>query len=152
MALNVSFRFSATISLLPNLFSTKIQKPKASAFEPHYFIICFLNLTDPLSRHIYFKVQYNTKAMKVSTVALSLVVTLAAIPGSVHGSEEYTWTEFSYEPYPFAYFVDDVDRYEACTPPPEAVNRHGELEYLGDTIYGTCGEMRRFRKSGICCP
>lgn len=49
---------------------------------------------------------------------------------------EPAWTRYSYKPYPFPYYVDDVDRYPAATPPAGTVNRHGELEYLGSGIFG----------------
>ncbi|MEL6761439.1 MAG: alpha/beta hydrolase [Myxococcota bacterium] len=49
---------------------------------------------------------------------------------------EPAWTRYSYKPYPFPYYVDDVDRYPAATPPAGTVNRHGELEYVGGGVFG----------------
>ncbi|MEM6532968.1 MAG: alpha/beta hydrolase [Myxococcota bacterium] len=50
--------------------------------------------------------------------------------------KESSWAEFSYEPYPLPYYVDDVDRYPAAKPPKGTVNRHGELEYVGNSHFG----------------
>ncbi|MEL7548150.1 MAG: alpha/beta hydrolase [Pseudomonadota bacterium] len=60
---------------------------------------------------------------------------MATADNSPH-SQHYTWTKGSYEPYPFPQYVDDVSRYPEAVPPPEAVNRHGEIEYIGNGHFG----------------
>lgn len=50
--------------------------------------------------------------------------------------EPQSWIQFSYEPYPLPYFIDDTDRYPAAIPPDGTVNRHGELEYIGNGVFG----------------
>ncbi|MEL6363158.1 MAG: alpha/beta hydrolase [Pseudomonadota bacterium] len=47
-----------------------------------------------------------------------------------------SWVQFSYEPYPLPHYVADIDRYPAAPPPDGAVNRHGELEYIGNGAFG----------------
>ena len=75
--------------------------------------------------------------------ATSTVLICLFVVGSVRADlapgideEKHSWTEYSYEPYPFPYYVEDVDRYPASTPPQGTVNRHGELEYIGSGIFG----------------
>ena len=70
--------------------------------------------------------------------ALSMMITCASAAEVEHSDTELenSWTEFSYEPYPLPYFVGDVDRYAAAAPPDGAVNRHGELEYIGNGVFG----------------
>jgi pimeloyl-ACP methyl ester carboxylesterase len=55
-----------------------------------------------------------------------------------HGDDEkaQSWVQFSYDPYPLPYYVEDVDRYPAAPPPDGAVNRHGELEHIGNGVFG----------------
>lgn len=48
-----------------------------------------------------------------------------------------TGVPISYEPYELAKFTNDMDRYPAATPPAGSFNRHGELEYLGNNVFGT---------------
>jgi len=52
------------------------------------------------------------------------------------GDAVQTWTKYSYEPYPLPYFIEDKDRYPAAEPPAGTLNRHGELEYLGNAVFG----------------
>ena len=47
------------------------------------------------------------------------------------------WVEFSYEPYPLARMSDDVDRYPEAVPATLRVSHHGEIEHLGDGVFGT---------------
>ncbi|MEO1405825.1 MAG: alpha/beta fold hydrolase [Pseudomonadota bacterium] len=74
-------------------------------------------------------------------VVLTAIAVLSACTSSAeidesHDAEAETWTEFSYEPYPLPYFIEDEDRYPAAEPPAGSVNRHGELEYLGNGVFG----------------
>ncbi|MEL6245673.1 MAG: alpha/beta fold hydrolase [Pseudomonadota bacterium] len=55
---------------------------------------------------------------------------------SPHNTEP-AWEKYSYEPYPLPYFIDDLDRYPSATPPANTVNRHGELEYIGEGVFAT---------------
>ncbi|MEL7025349.1 MAG: alpha/beta hydrolase [Pseudomonadota bacterium] len=52
------------------------------------------------------------------------------------GGVEPAWDPSSYEPYPYPYYVTDKDRYTAAPAPKNTVNRHGELEHIGDGIFG----------------
>ncbi|MEL6367722.1 MAG: hypothetical protein AAFQ16_07170, partial [Pseudomonadota bacterium] len=58
--------------------------------------------------------------------------------GAVTSADEATpsWQAGSYDPYPFPYFTADSDRYAAAKPPAGTVNRHGELEYIGNGVFG----------------
>ncbi|MEM8565411.1 MAG: alpha/beta hydrolase [Bacteroidota bacterium] len=47
-----------------------------------------------------------------------------------------TGVPISYEPYARALFTEDMNRYPAATPPKGSFNRHGELEFLGDNVFG----------------
>lgn len=81
------------------------------------------------------------KASKLAIASLGLVgftlfATPIALAEDANHSEQPEWTEYSYEPYPFPYYVDDVKRYPATSPPEGTVNRHGELEYLADGVFG----------------
>ncbi|MEM6604475.1 MAG: alpha/beta hydrolase [Pseudomonadota bacterium] len=70
-------------------------------------------------------------------LALLLLVSCLSPPVGADDEPESAWSEFSYEPYPYPVFVDDVERYPAARPPDGTVNRHGELEYIGDGVFGT---------------
>jgi len=74
------------------------------------------------------------KAIAVIVLAANIIVA----PEGAYGKDPSTssWAEFSYEAYPLPYFVNDADRYPPATPPNGAVNRHGELEYIGNGIFG----------------
>ncbi|MEM6514097.1 MAG: alpha/beta hydrolase [Pseudomonadota bacterium] len=76
-------------------------------------------------------------------VTLAVMFTLVVSSGVktvLADSEEHDmkaeWERGSYEPYPFPYFVDDTDRYPGATPPAGTVNRHGEVEYIGNGVFG----------------
>lgn len=71
-------------------------------------------------------------------VALQLAVASPSIANAedVEGSAEHSWSPNSYEPYPFPHYVLDDYRYPAAEPPDGTVNRHGELEYLGNGVFG----------------
>ena len=80
------------------------------------------------------------KSMRVLASGLMLswmtaCATVASADDPEHGPE-HSWTKYSYEPYPLPYYVEDPARYPAAEPPLEAVNRHGELEYIGDAVFG----------------
>ncbi|MEM9387284.1 MAG: alpha/beta hydrolase [Pseudomonadota bacterium] len=63
---------------------------------------------------------------------------VAALTATISvANENYTWTEFSYEPYPFPVYAEDLDRYPAATPPAGTVNRHGEIEHIGEGVFAT---------------
>ena len=47
-----------------------------------------------------------------------------------------TGVPISYEPYEFAKFTKDMNRYPAATPPKGSFNKHGELEFLGKNVFG----------------
>ena len=73
--------------------------------------------------------------------SVALVCGAALSPALASANEtgaepSHSWTPNSYEPYPFPYYVDDTDRYPAAKPPEGTVNRHGELEYLGEGVFG----------------
>ncbi|MEL6245871.1 MAG: hypothetical protein AAFQ85_11030, partial [Pseudomonadota bacterium] len=70
--------------------------------------------------------------------ALLLVSVATAAAQAQHGGDQeaQSWVQFSYEPYPLPYYVADIDRYPAAPPPDGAVNRHGELEYIGNGAFG----------------
>lgn len=51
-------------------------------------------------------------------------------------NEPPSWQPYSYEPYPFPYFVEDRDRYPQAPAPSGTVNRHGELEHIGNGVFG----------------
>ena len=70
-----------------------------------------------------------------SIMVVSACTTVATADNSTR-SQQYAWTKNSYEPYPLPHFVDDIDRYPEAAPPPEAVNRHGEIEYIGNGQFG----------------
>ncbi|MEM8919558.1 MAG: alpha/beta fold hydrolase [Pseudomonadota bacterium] len=74
-----------------------------------------------------------------SLFALLLVAVAPAVVSAENADQaaKGSWSPGSYEPYPFPYYVDDVERYPATTPPDGTVNRHGELEYLGNGVFGT---------------
>ncbi len=65
----------------------------------------------------------------VSVASLSL-----ALPAHADGPE---WEEFSYDPYPLARIAEDADRYPEAAPQSLRVSQHGEIEYLGDGVFGT---------------
>ncbi|MEO1035181.1 MAG: alpha/beta hydrolase [Pseudomonadota bacterium] len=70
-------------------------------------------------------------------VALGVGLAVAFAANVASASEKYTWTQYSYEPYPFPVYVDDRDRYPAATPPAGTVNRHGEIEHIGEGVFAT---------------
>ena len=75
-----------------------------------------------------------------TTIVAFCWITAGLHPALAQTSEHHTehnWEKYSYEPYPYPYYVDDVDRYPAATPPANTVNRHGEIEYIGDGVFGT---------------
>ncbi|MEO0550651.1 MAG: alpha/beta hydrolase [Pseudomonadota bacterium] len=80
---------------------------------------------------------YGAKAFgaALSLVLMTACATVATADDSTH-SPEYSWTKYSYEPYPFPYYVEDTSRYPEGQAPQEAVNRHGEVEYIGDGVFG----------------
>lgn len=47
-----------------------------------------------------------------------------------------TGVPINYEPYELAKFTKDMNRYPAATPPEGSFNQHGELEFLGDNVFG----------------
>ncbi|MEL6970736.1 MAG: alpha/beta hydrolase [Bacteroidota bacterium] len=59
---------------------------------------------------------------------------LAMMPDQL--SNVGTGQAISYEPYDLAKFTRDMDRYPAATPPAGSFNQHGELEFLGDNVFG----------------
>lgn len=73
------------------------------------------------------------------SIALVCAASLSTALASAQDTEanvEYSWSPNSYEPYPFPYYVVDTARYRAAEPPEGTVNRHGELEYLGNGVVG----------------
>lgn len=48
-----------------------------------------------------------------------------------------SWVEFSYDAYPLAQISDDADRYPEATPKSLRVSQHGEIEHLGNAVFGT---------------
>ncbi|MEO0399073.1 MAG: alpha/beta hydrolase [Pseudomonadota bacterium] len=74
----------------------------------------------------------------VSVLAVLCVMATATLSAQAQhrGDDKVpSWVQFSYEPYPLPYYVDDTNRYPAATPPNGAVNRHGELEYIGNGVF-----------------
>ena len=52
-------------------------------------------------------------------------------------NESPSWQPYSYEPYPYPYFVEDRDRYPQAPAPAGTVSRHGEIEHIGNGVFGT---------------
>ncbi|MEM8814244.1 MAG: alpha/beta hydrolase [Pseudomonadota bacterium] len=80
-----------------------------------------------------------TRTAVKAAAACALITSAGALPASAQTSEhhaDYNWEKYSYEPYPFPYYVDDVDRYAGATPPAGTVNRHGQIEYIGNGVFG----------------
>ena len=74
-------------------------------------------------------------AILTAFMVLASCETTAETQNSEHSDADITWTQYSYDHYPLHYFVDDVDRYNTATPPANTVNRNGELEYIGDSVF-----------------
>lgn len=72
----------------------------------------------------------------IASLQLSLMVPAISNAEESGSPVEHSWSPNSYEPYPFPYFVIDTSRYRAAEPPEGAVNRHGEMEYLGNGVFG----------------
>ncbi|MEM7718465.1 MAG: alpha/beta hydrolase [Pseudomonadota bacterium] len=81
-----------------------------------------------------FKSGKNTKTLACATVLGLLQIGPILADETAKAS---TWTEFSYEPYPLAIISDDADRYPAAAPQSFHVSQHGEIEHLGDAVFGT---------------
>lgn len=66
------------------------------------------------------------------------IVLVACLSQPVFADDEQRpeWTADSYVRYPFPVFVDDINRYPGSAPPAGTVNRHGEIEYIGDGVFG----------------
>lgn len=71
----------------------------------------------------------------ISACAITSLGIQAATADDSASHSQAEWEEFSYEPYPYPYFVDDLDRYPAAPPPANTVNRHGEIEYIGEGVF-----------------
>lgn len=71
----------------------------------------------------------------VGALILTVTITPAAFGDTPVHNAENTWEKYSYEPYPFPVYVDDVDRYAGAAPPANTVNRHGEIEYIGNGVF-----------------
>ncbi|MEM7583573.1 MAG: alpha/beta hydrolase [Acidobacteriota bacterium] len=78
----------------------------------------------------------NAPIRPAALIALLLLGLCSSQPVTADEETGSTWTQYSYEPYPHPYYVDDIDRYPAATPPSGTVNRHGELEYIGNGVFG----------------
>ncbi len=78
---------------------------------------------------------------QLSSTKLSITLaTLTAIGASAafaEGEEPSSWEPYSYEAYPLARISEDVDRYPMAMPASLTVNQHGEIEHLGDAVFGT---------------
>ncbi|MEO1594983.1 MAG: alpha/beta hydrolase [Pseudomonadota bacterium] len=69
---------------------------------------------------------------RIASITLGIMALLAQ---SAIAESAPSWTPYSYEPYPFPYYVDDRDRYPQAPAPAGTVNRHGELEHIGDGVF-----------------
>ncbi|MEL6167468.1 MAG: alpha/beta hydrolase [Pseudomonadota bacterium] len=82
-----------------------------------------------------------TPLFPIASYRLTCAALLALFPFSLavaeSAVEQSTWTEFSYEPYPLARISEDADRYPAATPQSLFVSQHGEIEHLGNAVFGT---------------
>ncbi|MEO0341843.1 MAG: alpha/beta hydrolase [Pseudomonadota bacterium] len=76
---------------------------------------------------------------RLAWIAAKFIVSagISLVTSSSVFADEATWEKYSYEPYPIPYFVDDVDRYPSTTPTEGSVNRHGEIEYIGEGVFAT---------------
>ncbi|MEM9211950.1 MAG: alpha/beta hydrolase [Pseudomonadota bacterium] len=79
-----------------------------------------------------FKLHLKGAAMAALISGNALCLSLSALY-----AEDIAWDAGSYEPYPLPYFVDDIERYPSTTPAEGAVNRHGEVEYIGEGVFAT---------------
>ena len=59
---------------------------------------------------------------------------LATMPDEL--SNVGTGVPISYEPYELVKFTKDMNRYSAAQPPKGSFNKHGELEFLGENVFG----------------
>ena len=83
--------------------------------------------------------KHNTVSKWIRPFAVLFLVTACGSAAEIDqdgDKHDQSWVQFSYEPYPLPYFIGDTDRYTAATPPNGAVNRHGELEYIGNGVFG----------------
>lgn len=69
-------------------------------------------------------------------VFLAAFYSLSAGADDTADDVAHSWQAGSYDPYPFPYYVSDPGRYAGAKPPAGTVNRHGELEYIGNGIFG----------------
>lgn len=71
------------------------------------------------------------------SIALATLTAIVASAAFADGEEPMTWEPYSYEAYPLARISEDVDRYPMAMPASLTVNQHGEVEHLGDAVFGT---------------
>ena len=78
----------------------------------------------------------NSVSKLVGIFTALFLFTAAAQAQHDEDQKSQSWVPFSYKPYPLPYYIHDVNRYPAAPPPDGTVNRHGELEYIGDGVFG----------------
>lgn len=71
------------------------------------------------------------------SIALATLTAIGASAAFAEGEEPITWEPYSYEAYPLARISEDADRYPMAMPASLSVNQHGEIEHLGDAVFGT---------------
>ena len=71
------------------------------------------------------------------SIALATLTAIGASAAFAEGEEPITWEPYSYEAYPLARISEDADRYPMAMPASLTVNQHGEIEHLGDAVFGT---------------
>lgn len=74
----------------------------------------------------------------VTAASMAMTILIACFCHSAKAADEQKsgWSKYSYERYPNPVFVDDTDRYPAARPPGGTVNQHGQVEYIGNGVFG----------------
>lgn len=71
------------------------------------------------------------------SIALATLTAIGASAAFAEGEEPITWEPYSYKAYPLARISQDAGRYPMAMPASLTVNQHGEIEHLGDAVFGT---------------
>lgn len=69
-------------------------------------------------------------------LALLIVISCVVHSAKAEDAQEPAWSTYSYESYPFPVFVADTDRYPPTHPPDGTVSQHGQVEYIGEGVFG----------------
>lgn len=73
-------------------------------------------------------ISHSTAVTLLGSAFVAICLSFSLAKGDVRVPEDY-------QPYPLAVVTDEA-RYPATKPPPNTVNRHGEVEYLGHNVFG----------------